>query len=148
MATAFTQLGSGDFDRVSGLLTEWHRREGIALDPSMVAASIRHLLDDSSAGHAWLIELAGKAIGYVVLAFGDAGTTSEPRAYVSALYLIPEWRGHGFGAKALRFVNDVARWLHVRVLTFDVEQERKHAHLLYRGVPRHSSTFHQTQAVA
>jgi GNAT superfamily N-acetyltransferase len=136
MATTFTLLRPDDADRLKGLLTRWHHADGQTLDGTSAGNAIGRLVGDSRQHHTWLIESSSEVIGYLVLTFREDQAKADPRAYVSALYVAPAWRRQGFGTKASAFVRDVAHWLKVRVLAFDIAGERKHAQLLYRPSSR------------
>jgi GNAT superfamily N-acetyltransferase len=149
MATTFTLLGPADTERLVGLVDGWHRADRLAFDPERARVALSRLLADTRLGHAWTIGHAGEDIGYLIMTFAEPAMGGEPKAYVSALYLAPEWRGKGKGAQALGFVQEVAHWLQVRLFTFDVDGERKHAHLLSRPSQRIlQSNSQPRQAVA
>lgn len=72
----------------------------------------------------WVIERAGRAVGYLVLAYADH-TSDAKRAYVSGLYVEPEERGKGVGARALQFAGDVGRTFGLTVYSNGVAGEDK-----------------------
>jgi len=132
MATQFRQLGPDDAELLAERLQAWHRLEGVTLDPVSTRRESQRLLRDNESWHAWLVELRGEAVGYLMLQFRKGGMFEAPRAYVAALYVVPGARGHGVGALAHRFVLELSRWLQVRVYEFDTAPENKHAHLFAR----------------
>ena len=70
----------------------------------------------------WVIERAGRAVGYLVLAYG----ASEERArlaHVIGLYVEPEARGQGIGARALQFAGDIGRTFGLRIYSRGVVAE-------------------------
>lgn len=150
MALTFRQCTSADLDLLSRLILDWHGIEKRPVDPAGARHSLARLLNDSRLGHAWIIELGGFAAGYTMLTFSDPALGGEPRCYVAALYLEPAHRARGLGRRALSFLQDVARWLHVPLHNLDTEREQKHAALLYRpsdvAVARYSTP--ETRAVA
>ncbi len=137
MATSFRLLGSQDIDPLLFQLRRWHQDENLRFDPIGSTAGVGRILREADLGHIWMIEKGDEAIGYVVLTFQNASGTYEPRAYVSALYLIPSHRGRGTGRQAIRLMEDVGHLLRVRVHHFDTVSERKHAPFIYRrtGAP-------------
>ena len=132
MATMFRLCGPRDAATLELDLAQWHRDEGQRFDPAGARAGVTRFLNDSQLGHVWLIEQAGRPIGYVVLTFSHPVQSSPPRAYVSGLYLVPGHRGRGIGRLALRLMEDVGRSLWVRVTHFGAEGENKHAQVLFR----------------
>ena len=132
MATGFRLLGAEDIDPLLFQLRRWHQDESLRFDPIGSTAGIGRILREAELGHIWMIEKGSDAIGYMVLTFQNALGTHEPRAYVSALYLIPSHRGLGIGRQAIRLMEDVGHLLRVRIHHFDTESERKHAPFIYR----------------
>lgn len=148
MATTFRQCTGSDLDLLSGLILDWHRRDGRAGDPSAVRRGLSRILADSGVGHAWIIEMGGFAVGYTMLTFSEAGGQRPPRSYVAALYLDAEHRGKGIGNRVERFLADVSRWLGMVHHTFDTATERKHAGLLTRVQPEGRFDGEALRAVA
>ncbi len=62
----------------------------------------------------WVIERAGRAVGHLVLTYGSKSERAKA-AYVTGLYVEPEARGQGIGAKALQFAGDVGRTFGLRI---------------------------------
>lgn len=73
---------------------------------------------------AWVIEHAGRAVGYLILSYADSAERAK-RAYISGLYVEPEERGKGIGAKAIQFAGDIGRTFGVRVYSNGVAREDK-----------------------
>jgi|GEM_PF-845994 GNAT superfamily N-acetyltransferase len=136
MSLTFTLLSAEDAGRLSGLVEQWHLAEGLGFDGPAARHYLQRLLGNERSGHIWTIGCEGIDIGYVILTFGAPGSRGEPRAYVSALYLVPEWRGKGLGRRTQLFLDDVARWLQVRLFAFEIESERKHVRLFARPFRR------------
>ncbi len=147
MALMFSQLSADDAERLGRLVERWHRAEGLGFDLTAARDHLHRWLGDARLGHAWTIEYEGACIGYAILTFTAPGTLGEPKAYVSALYLVPEWRGKGLGRRTQIFLGDVARWLQVRLFAFEVESERKHAHLFSKPFRRYSAAESQLRGM-
>lgn len=150
MATTYRLCGPTDLDRFTGLVVECLRADGRSPDPATVRRVLRRFLGDTRLGHGWIIERGGTPAGYTMLGFSDPGRSIEPRAYVTALYVTPEQRGQGIGARTERFLGEVGAWLRMSVHCFDTAKEAKHATLLLRHDPKrvYQSTHHPNQAVA
>src|SRR5215510_1394366 len=148
MSLTFTLLSAEDAERLSGLVERWHLAEGQGFDGPAARQYLHRLLANDRSGHAWTISCEGIEIGYAILTFGS-GLPGEPKAYVSALYVAPEWRGKGLGRRTQLFLADVARWLQIRLFAFEVESERKHARPFARPFRRSIPTsIHFGSAVA
>jgi GNAT superfamily N-acetyltransferase len=136
MSLTFTLLSAEDAERLRGLVERWHLAEGLGFDGPAARHYLHRLLGNDRSGHVWTIGSEGSDIGYAILTFGAPGSPSEPKAYVSALYLVPEWRGKGLGRRTQLFLADVARWLKVRLFAFEIESERKHVRVFARPFRR------------
>ena len=64
-------------------------------------------------------------------------------AFVDEFYLLEEYRGRGWGRKAMEFVEEVARAAEVRTLHLEVVRQNASALQVYRklGFAGHDSTF-------
>ncbi len=132
MATMYRLLSLQDLEPATARIVAWCGAERRPVSPGAVQGSLRRLLNDSRAGHCWMVEIRDRPVGYLVLTF-SRGAGGEPRAYVSALYLEPAARGQGHGARAARFLDEVGSWLRTPVHGFGVEAENKHSSLFARG---------------
>lgn len=72
----------------------------------------------------WIIERAGRAVGYLVLSYADSPDEAR-RAYVSGLYLEPEARGMGVGPRALQFAAEAGRAFGLKIYSAGVANEDK-----------------------
>jgi diamine N-acetyltransferase len=111
-------------------------------------------LRDPNLGRVWLI-LANpnetdndKAqrehpVGYIVLCFGYSLEWLGRDAFVDEFYLLPGYRGHGWGRKTMAFLEDAARTLNVTALHLEVMHLNKNALELYRKLDfePHQSSF-------
>lgn len=136
MATQFRHLGPGDAEVFAAKLQAWHLLEGVTLDATLLRRETQRLLADSRGWHAWMIESPSGAIGYLMVQFRTVRALEPPRAYVSALYLVPAARQFQVGAQAHRFLTELGRWLQVKLFEFDTARENKHAHLFARCASR------------
>jgi GNAT superfamily N-acetyltransferase len=150
MATTYRLCAPADLDRLAELLLGWLRADGRLADPGVVRRGLARLIGDTHLGHGWIIERDGIPAGYTVLSFSAHARSAAPRAYVTALYLRPECRGQGIGARTERFLREVGSWLRVPVHCFDTAHEAKHATVVLRPDTRRTprSTDHLDQAVA
>lgn len=84
-------------------------------------------LFDSRHGLSWIIERAGRAVGYLVLALPDSDDRATKRAYIAGLFVEPEERGKGLGPLAQRFAADVGRTLGFKIYATGLGGEDKEA---------------------
>ena len=132
MATSFRQLGPDHTPQLTDCLVRWHRSEGRYLDPRITGREVARALADNQGWHVWLIEHQELAVGYLAVNFRPGAVFEETRAYVAGLYVAPEHRHLGLDRQARRLVDDLGRWLRVRVYDFETEGQAKHALALTR----------------
>ena len=82
-------------------------------------------------GRAWLIEEAGRTIGYAVLGLGFGIEYGGADAFVDDLYLVPEARGRGLGGAVLALLEAEARELGLAALFLVVDPDNRPARRLY-----------------
>lgn len=117
--------------------------DGHGFDREKARAALTKLLGDPNLGRVWLI-LDGEApAGYVVIAFGYSLEWLGRDAFVDEFYLLPQYRGRGWGRRAMAFVEDTARSLNVTALHLEVVRENATALKVYRklGFKDRESTF-------
>jgi diamine N-acetyltransferase len=76
-------------------------------------------------GHAWLLELRGRPVGYAVLTWAFSVEAGGREACVDELYLVPEARNRGFGSRVLGLLEDEARALGVRRVFLEVARKNR-----------------------
>ena len=82
-------------------------------------------------GRAWLIELAGSVVGYVILTLGYSFEYRGRDGFVDELYIEPEFRRKGLGRRAMEFVEARAREMGVNALHLEVDRQNEAALELY-----------------
>ena len=91
----------------------------------------------------WLILDGEASVGYIVICFGYSLEWLGRDAFVDEFYLLPDYRGSGWGRKTMAFVEDAARSLNVRALHLEVVRQNTAALEVYRklGFKDRESTF-------
>ncbi len=97
--------------------------EGIAIDGEVLEAALRKLLCDPSIGGVWLIEHAGRAVGYAIVTFGYDLEFGGRDSYLTELWIDPASRGQGAGRAALALLDDELRARGVRALHLQVRPD-------------------------
>ena len=117
--------------------------DGHGFDGQKARAALTTLLRDANLGRVWLILDGESPVGYVVICFGYSLEWLGRDAFVDEFYLLPEYRGHGWGRKTMAFVEEAARLLSARALHLEVVRENVTALLVYRklGFKDRESTF-------
>ena len=94
-------------------------------DKGRQPAALAALAADEPFGRAWLIELDGGRIGYVVLSWGFSIEAGGREACLDELYLVPEVRQRGLGRRVLALVEAEARAFGVRRIFLEVARHNR-----------------------
>jgi diamine N-acetyltransferase len=140
---SFRLAAESDTVTLLKFMRAYYAFDGHSFDEDKARAALTTLLRDANLGRVWLI-LDGEApVGYVVIAFGYSLEWLGRDAFVDEFYLLPEYRGRGWGRKAMAFVEDAARSLNVRALHLEVVRQNAAALQVYRklGFKERESTF-------
>ena len=87
----------------------------------------------------WLLEFESQIVGYVVLTFGFSLEYNGVDAYIDELFVKSDFRGQGFAARALEFVEAECRERNVNTLHLEVDADNLAAKSLYAKVGFESS---------
>lgn len=88
-------------------------------------AALAALVEGDPFGRGWLIRLAARPVGYVVLTWTFSVEAGGREACVDEFYLVPEVRNRGLGSRALALVEAEARDLAVRRIFLEVERHNR-----------------------
>ena len=117
--------------------------DGHGFDEQKAGVALTTLLSDPNLGRVWLILDSATPVGYVVIAFGYSLEWLGRDAFVDEFYLLPDYRGRGWGRATMTFVEDAARSLNVTALHLEVVRQNAAALQIYRklGYQDRESTF-------
>ena len=133
MAMNLCIAGRKDQAIVLELVRQHHAFEDIEFDAAATAQSLAPLLlQGSDDGRIWLINNDDKTVGYVAVCFGYSIEFQGRDGFVDEMYIVPEHRGKGFGAKVLADVGAAARLLGVKALHLEVARDNERAQRLYQ----------------
>jgi len=158
----FRLATESDADTLLPFMRDYYAFDGHAFDAQKARAALIILLRDPSLGRVWLIlantneaEKTHKGkrdykdnkteapVGYIVLCFGYSLEWLGRDAFVDEFYLLPEYRGRGWGRKTMAFLEDAAWSLSITALHLEVMHQNATALALYRklGFEGHKSSF-------
>jgi ribosomal protein S18 acetylase RimI-like enzyme len=158
---SFRLATESDAPTLLPFMRDYYAFDGHAFDEQKARAALITLLRDPGLGRVWLIlananeseknhdakiddktENATPA-GYIVLCFGYGLEWLGRDAFVDEFYLMPDYRGRGWGRKTMAFLEDAARSLNVTALHLEVMHANTNALELYRklGFEGHKSSF-------
>jgi ribosomal protein S18 acetylase RimI-like enzyme len=119
---------------VQGLLEmvrDFFAGESIPYDASRTEPALRRLLSNDDLGHVWLFESDRQTVGYAIVTFGFDLEFGGRDAFLTDLYLAPDWRNRGEGQRAMGMVEREAIAHGVRALHLLVDPRNGRAVRLY-----------------
>ena len=140
---SFRLAAESDTAALLRFMEAYYAFDGHGFDEQKASVALTTLLRDDNLGRVWLI-LDGEApVGYVVICFSYSLEWLGRDAFVDEFYLLPEYRGRGWGRKTMVFVENAARSLNVRALHLEVVRQNAAALQVYRklGFKDRESTF-------
>jgi ribosomal protein S18 acetylase RimI-like enzyme len=106
----------------------------IHFDEEAARATFRRFLALPAFGSFWVLSVAEKMIGYVILTIGFSFEFRGHDAFIDELYVEPEYRRRGFGRQAMSFAEAKARERGVNALHLEVDHGNDPALKLYRHI--------------
>jgi ribosomal protein S18 acetylase RimI-like enzyme len=140
---SFRVAAESDAATLLQFMREYFAFDGHAFDEAKSRGALTALLRDPALGRVWIILDGAVGVGYVVLCFGYSLEWLGRDAFLDEFYLRENYRGRGWGRRAMAYVEDAARALDVRTLHLEVVQQNTSALELYRsmGFKGHASTL-------
>jgi ribosomal protein S18 acetylase RimI-like enzyme len=135
MDRAAIQLVAVDPDELDALLPlveAFYAHFGYGFEACRKRELLSGLLDDPAAGRLWLIHDGDRPIGYLLLAFSFSLEMDGRIAFVDELFIAPEGRSRGAGARALALAEEACRALGITVLRLEAEADNTRAAALYQ----------------
>ena len=126
--------GERDLDALMTMMEAFNRFESIVWTRATGEAPLRQLIGDPSLGFVVLAREADDApnLGYAVVTFGFDLEWGGRDAFLTELWLEPDARGHGVGARVLAAVETRARAAGARAMHLMVRHANANAQALYR----------------
>jgi ribosomal protein S18 acetylase RimI-like enzyme len=131
MTTVLRPAKSDDVPLLLHYMRGYYEHDHIVLDEQAARAALERPMQDGGIGRVWLIEEAGRAVGYVVALFGWSLEFHGRDAFLDELFIDPEFRGRGTGTRALQLVEAELRALGVRAMHLEVERSNTGAQRFY-----------------
>jgi GNAT superfamily N-acetyltransferase len=114
------------------LMRGYHEFESIDATDAERLATIEPLLaGQENLGQVWLIETAGRTVGYIALCYGYSIEFGGRDAFVDELFIVEAERGRGLGRRALERVKAEAAQNGVKALHLEVARENTTAKNFY-----------------
>ena len=140
MKTAIKRATSGDCPRLLELMARFYAEEGYRFKLQSTRKALAQLLADERFGAVWTFRRQEEVVGYLVVTFGFSLEFKGRDAFVDELFVLEEYRGQGFGTRALRLAAAHCRRWGVAALHLEVEDGNDRAEALYtrKGFKLHS----------
>jgi GNAT superfamily N-acetyltransferase len=138
---SFRVAEESDAGKLLEFMRAYYAFGGHGFDQEKAAVALAGLLRDSGLGRVWLVLDEEVAVGYIVLCFGYSLEWLGRDAFVDEFYLREDYRGRGWGRKAMAFLEEAARSLGIRTLHLEVVRQNAAALQVYGrlGFEEHES---------
>lgn len=130
------QLRRGELHQLAEILPlvgAYHGFEHIHSSACARESAVRQLLKNPHLGQLWLIDVGTELAGYIALCRGFSIEFNGFDAFVDEFFLLPEFRGRGFGKLVLTSIADEARKLDINAQHLEVARDNHPARKLYAG---------------
>lgn len=122
---------SEETQTVLEFIRAYYAYDRIPFDEPRVRKGLGVLLQDPSLGKVFLIQDQGLNAGYLILTFAFDLEFGGREAFVTDLYIAPEYRGKGLGKRAFEAVEQLCPTLGVKALELQVERDNLEAQAFY-----------------
>jgi GNAT superfamily N-acetyltransferase len=132
-ALQLVRFARADLPVVEPMVRAYYLEDGHSFDQERQPRALAALADGEPLGRGWLLALAARPIGYLVLTLGFSVEAGGAEGCIDEFYLVPAVRGRGLGGRALELVEAEARRLAVRRLYLEVEHGNRALDLYRRA---------------
>ncbi len=137
MTPAFVPLSLDRLETALRLREKLYLHEDLSYEEGNAAALMQELIGHPEFGEFWLIEAEGEAAGYLLFTLCYSLEFGGRFGLLDEFFVEERWRGQGFGATALAFLEHAARGLGLRAIRLEVSHGNPGAQKLYQ---RHGYT--------
>ncbi len=124
--------GPDDVDVLLGFMKRLYEQDKTPFDESGARRALDGMVRDRTLGRVWMIGDGRETFGYVALTLGYSLEWHGRDAFVDELYIDAGRRRQGYGAGAMRLVEQACRELGVHALHLEAERGNAAARELYR----------------
>ncbi len=126
------QASFSDIPQLVELMREFYAESDFALNEAHAAAAFSALLADERLGAIWLLDVAEKPAGYLVLTWCYSMEYGGQKAVLDDFFVRPAHRNTGVGTAALAAVPDLCRARGMRAITIEAAPDNGPAQRVYR----------------
>ncbi len=114
------------------MMAQLYAQDAIPWDEHRSRKVLDDLLADPDWGGAWLIQVDGATVGYLVLTLGFSLEFHGRYALLDEFFVEEQWRSQGIGSEALAFAVEQCRSRGVKALRLETDHANLRAIALYR----------------
>src|ERR1700739_4150520 len=131
MEPFFRPATDADAELLLQMMREYYAYDGHVFEERHARIALLAFLREPSYGRAWLICENSTPVGYILLTFGYSLEYLGRDAFIDEFFLLPPYRGRGWGRAALNFVEDAARAAGVRAIHLEIFRANNTAKEVY-----------------
>jgi GNAT superfamily N-acetyltransferase len=131
MEPSFRIATESDTQTILRIMQDYYAFDHHPFDPQKAQVAVTGLLRDPQLGRIWLICAGENLVGYIVLTFGYSLELLGRDAFVDEFFIIENYRGRGWGRKAMQFVEEAARTFGVHAIHLEVTRHNASAQQFY-----------------
>ena len=127
----FRVANAEDIPTILPMMQEFYAFERIPYDEVRATRLLATLLSDPRNGRLIVMETNEVLAGYMIIGFGFSIEFGGRDALLDELFVAPEYRGKGIGARALEFAFELCRREGIEALHLEADHFNERAHDLY-----------------
>ncbi len=132
MTATFKLAELRDMETLIALMRDLYGYDQILFDEQNARIALSQFLSAGEYGIIWIIQIAGQAVGYIVLTYDFSLEFHGRTACLDELFICEEYRNRGVGQQALQFVEDYCRASKIKALFVITEKSNKIADHFYQ----------------
>ncbi|MBZ5522773.1 MAG: GNAT family N-acetyltransferase [Acidobacteriia bacterium] len=134
MNSHFQLASEKDLTRLTEMMREFYRHEGIRFDDEVARTCLFRLFRDPAAGTAYVILVDETPAGYFVLTFPFSLEFHGKFALLDELYIREPFRRQHLGRAVLEFAEGICRKTGIQALRLEAAHGNNIAHALYNSM--------------
>jgi len=137
------KVSSQNIDDVLSLIKAYQEFYQVAnINEAKNRNNFSQFLDDNSRGVLHLIKAEGKAVGFSTLYFGFSSTRAEEVGILNDLYVLPEYRGKGYGKKLMAHAIEQVKSRDISRIQWLTAKDNEDAQQLYDSLGANKSEWY------
>jgi predicted acetyltransferase len=118
---SWSRMTIDELDLILGLMEDYYAYDHLDFDRAFATEALRTFITQSELGQGWLIRLDDSPIGYIVMTNGFSLEFGGIYQYIDEFFIIEGYRGRGFGAQTLKYVERFGQEIGVKSIHLEVD---------------------------